>query len=317
MLKKIAALAIVFAVVISLITFATAQDITPQEAAEVLNTYNLFMGTDLGYELNRTPTRLEAIVMAVRLTGNEEWAVTEDWANPDYGTHSFEDVPAWADGYVSCACYIGLTEGMSETEFGSFSPVSAEQYATMLLRVLGYKDSYGHFRWDDPWELSDHIGLTDGFQKDGTFTRGDMAKLSYIALGTKVKNQSFSLYYYSFVYKRPQGNVNEEAGELFNWGDDNICLDRFDTSEYITVSETAYGSIMFSGEGVLREDSFVIENFDSSVATCEIEYLDEDFAHIYIVGLREGHTTLKITFADRTVAPHAIGFIDVFVEASA
>ena len=40
--------------------------------AQALNVMGLFKGTDVGYELERQPTRLETLIMLIRLLGEEE-----------------------------------------------------------------------------------------------------------------------------------------------------------------------------------------------------------------------------------------------------
>lgn len=126
-------------------------------------------------------------------------------------SHKFVDVPAWTNNYVSCAVNNGFVKGISETEFGSDIPIKAEEYITMLLRVLNYKYDNGHFVWDEPWKLSDKIGLSEGIGNSKYFNRGDMVSLSYRVLSTNRKNSPFSLYYYYFIDKQnPSGIIEDE-----------------------------------------------------------------------------------------------------------
>ena len=65
------------------------------------------------FDLNREPSREEALIMLIRALGKEDKA-------RGYGkTHPFTDVPAWADGYVSYAYENGLTKGVSDTRMRS------------------------------------------------------------------------------------------------------------------------------------------------------------------------------------------------------
>jgi len=117
----------------------------------------LLRGTGGSLELDRTPTRAEAITMIVRLDGGEDEA-----KNCNYD-HPFTDVPEWADGYIGYAYENGITKGISDTELGSDLPVTGQMYLTMVLRTLGYKDGgtyYGHsFTYDAPFELAEELGL--------------------------------------------------------------------------------------------------------------------------------------------------------------
>ena len=65
----------------------------------------LFLGTDHGYELDRAATRVEGVVMLIRMLGEEEAALAYTGAQP------FRDVPEWASKYVAYAYGMGYTKG--------------------------------------------------------------------------------------------------------------------------------------------------------------------------------------------------------------
>ena len=180
MRKRIICLALSFIMLLSVSVTASAaeRDITPQTAADRLNYYGLFNGSDIGYELERAPTRLEALAMLVRLMGHEEYARTAEWSHDE--RHPFKDVPTWGEFYVQWGYSVGMVNGMSDNLFGSSEIVSAAQFTTMILRALGYDDGYGVFVWNNPWLISDEMGLTFGeYSSTKQFTRGDVAILAY------------------------------------------------------------------------------------------------------------------------------------------
>ena len=119
------------------------------EEAEALNVLGIFKGTENGYELEKSLTRVEAITLLVRVLGKEEEA-------EQYGkTHPFSDVAPWADGYVSYAFDNGLTNGISDTLFGAENAVESNMYLTFLLRSLGFQDGEGaDFIWQMPYPLA-------------------------------------------------------------------------------------------------------------------------------------------------------------------
>lgn len=124
------------------------------------------------FDLDRAPTRAEAITMMVRLFMDEDIALRENYDCPFY------DVVDWARPYVGYAYDYKLTVGQSGTTFGGASPVSAAEYLTFVLRALGYESGVD-FQWDRAWELSDRLGITDGRYREGSaFTRGDVAIVS-------------------------------------------------------------------------------------------------------------------------------------------
>lgn len=142
------------------------------------------------FDLERTPTRVEAITMLVRLLGAEEEATNMN------KTHPFIDVPEWADGYVSYAYEKGLTKGISETLFDSNSVIRPEMYLTFMLRALGYTDSGDEpdFSWESPWKLAidNRITERDGYYE--IFLRKEMVDMSYNTLFANIKNTDQKMY---------------------------------------------------------------------------------------------------------------------------
>lgn len=157
------------------------------DAADALYALGLFKGTGTNadgsptYELDRAPTRHEAVTMLVRLLGKEEEAITGTWETP------FTDVADWAKPYVGYAYANGLTNGTGKTTFDGELLISVSQYLTFVLRALGY-ESGKDFEWNKAWELSDSIGVTNGEYNENTdtFLRSDLAIISYSALSSTI-----------------------------------------------------------------------------------------------------------------------------------
>ena len=172
----------------SLVPSAFAASDEAVQAANALHTLGLFNGTGTDangnpiYDLDRAPTREEAITMLVRLMGKESDAKGYNWEMP------FTDVSGWAKPYVGAAYSWGLTSGISETTFGGKQRVSAMQYLTFVLRALDYEDGTD-FQWDKAWKLSDEIGLTSGQYTSNTpITRGELAIISAKAVSAPTKD---------------------------------------------------------------------------------------------------------------------------------
>ncbi|MDA3847181.1 MAG: hypothetical protein PF505_11665 [Vallitaleaceae bacterium] len=149
--------------------------------AEVLNELDLFKGTNNGYELDRQPTRLEGLVMFIRLIGKEAEALALN-DNVSY----FTDVPDWGRGYVNYAYENGLTLGIGGGEFGSDHLMQARDYMTFIMRALGYDDMNNDFAWSSSLEdgLSYDIISENMYTilKNKAFLRDDVVGISYIAL---------------------------------------------------------------------------------------------------------------------------------------
>jgi len=133
--------------------------------AEALFRLGLFVGTGTDadgnpiFEPNRPPTRLEALALVIRLMGlqNEAMAFT--------GASRFNDVPAWGDRYAAFGYSIGITVGVNEehTLFAPNRQVTAHEFTTFLLRVLGYSEADGDFIFEEAMQKASSIGFFSPF----------------------------------------------------------------------------------------------------------------------------------------------------------
>lgn len=162
------------------------------EYADKLSQINVFKGTGNGYELDREPTRLEGLIMLIRLLGSEDEAL----ASGDNNSY-FSDVPGWGVKYTNYAYEQGLTKGIGNGLFGSYDLMDAKTYHTFLLRALGYNDAQGDFSWSTASETIYQLGIVDSNYynqiSQQTFLRDHVAKSSYDALYATVKGSSLSL----------------------------------------------------------------------------------------------------------------------------
>lgn len=170
-------------------TFAYSQ--VQLSNAVTLKSLGLFFGdSNSNFDLDRTPTRVETLVMLIRIMGLEE--TVED--NYGEGNHPFVDVPEWAYSYVNYAYEKKLAKGISATELGAKNPSNAKTYLTFMLRALGYSDKNNiDFTYENPFELANRIGLTNLKSEPKNFTRGDLVDISINALRAKIKGSQKSL----------------------------------------------------------------------------------------------------------------------------
>ena len=176
-----------------LIANVQASAISYEMHAEKLSTIGIFKGTENGYELERQPTRLEGLIMLIRLLGKENEALK---LNKEQSV--FIDVPDWGRGYVNYAYKNGLTKGLGNGLFGTNDILDGKSYTTFLLRALGYSDkNNADFSWQDAVLFGKSIGLLDEeiFNKinNSTFIRDYIVKMTYDALQTYVKDNGFTL----------------------------------------------------------------------------------------------------------------------------
>lgn len=186
-MKKLLSIILIFVMLLASVPTSYAQK-SAESLASDLKSLGIFQGvSDTEFDLNRAPTRVEALVMLIRLLGKDRVALSGEWSHP------FSDVPGWADKYVGYAYENGLTNGISETEFGAGN-ATIQMYLTFVLRSLDYSDRGGEdFSYSEPYSLSYHTGILPDSVDRENFLREDVVIISYCALSAYMKNTSETL----------------------------------------------------------------------------------------------------------------------------
>ena len=176
---------------------ATGSDSVSVSHADKLYALHLFRGTGTNndgspvYSLDRTPTRLQGIIMMIRFLGEEDAALAFTEDSP------FDDVSGEAESYVAYAYSRGLTNGTTDTTFTPGATLSANAYLAFLLRAMGYTEAGGDYQWENIMPFAVSLGLLTqddaaSIQANG-LNRGDMVDLSYAALSSPVKGGESTL----------------------------------------------------------------------------------------------------------------------------
>ncbi len=162
-----------------------------QLCADSLNTLGLFNGTDNGYELEKPLTRLEALILLIRLSGKEADALYPE----EELTHPFTDAPEWADAslYMAYGYQNKLTSGVSETLFSPNTEASLQMYVTFVLRALGYSDTEDGTVWENWEKLGIQAGIINESTDRTSFLRGDAVIISRAALEAKLFGSDITL----------------------------------------------------------------------------------------------------------------------------
>jgi hypothetical protein len=155
-----------------------------------LHQLSLFRGTSHSFELDRQATRDEALVIMLRLFGEEEAALAFT------GTHPFTDVPSWASRYVAYAFHNGYTNGVGNNRFGTGEPCDYAQFVAMMLRALGYSENVDGYRWREAPDFAVSHGIYNAAEMamaSRDFVRDKAVYLSYYALEAHMKDQRITL----------------------------------------------------------------------------------------------------------------------------
>ena len=165
MKKFIASILLVVLLSLNITTIYTDNEIYFHDLAYELKELGLFVGTGSGFELERPPTRVEGVVLLLRLIGRADDAVNSNYSHP------FTDVLSWADKLVGYAYQNKLIYGVGNNKYGSSSNMTREQFVTVVLRALGYDDTKGDFYWKDSVNKGLEIGLIESVVLDKVNTR--------------------------------------------------------------------------------------------------------------------------------------------------
>ncbi len=195
-MKRLICLILVCCLALSVLALPSAADRTrsfefEETLAASLKALGLFRGvSDIDFALGTAPSRVQALIMMLRLMGLEQQALN------DPGTHPFTDTEAyrWADPYIAYAYRNGLTKGVSGTEFGGLADAGLAVYLTFVLRALGYAEGEdGDFSWQNPLGLAQKVGLLSPQVRMTDFRRADVVLISYAALSAVRKGSNRTL----------------------------------------------------------------------------------------------------------------------------
>lgn len=309
-MKKLKYLLVVFTVALLCILPAAAEndvrDVSFENTlAADLKMLGLFSGvSDTNFDLERAPSRTEALVMLIRLLGEEKAVKEGEWSHP------FNDVADWADAYVGYAYENGLTKGISETEFGGGN-ASAATYLTFVLRALGFSDADGDFSWDNPYKLAKGLGLLPAFVDTENFWRADTVTVSYAALSANLKKSEqtlaeklieqavFDASVYGANYDGTKITVRENSAKTMLSAED-VYSDCSPAVFYIEIQD-ANGKAQASGSGFFCSESgiavtnyHVIQGAAKAVITLPGSGAKYDVTGIYDADVSEDWAMLKI-----------------------
>jgi len=162
--------------------------------ADALKAMGIFKGSGRaygsGYDLELTPTRIEGLVMFIRMTGEEAAALAFTGENP------FSDLPAWCERYGAYAYAKGYAKGTGDDGKGGllyrpYDQMGAGEYVTVVLRALGYQDGGASpdFRWNSALSSALSFGVLNAREHkqltEQTFYRAQIVYLCYFNLSAQ------------------------------------------------------------------------------------------------------------------------------------
>ena len=189
-------LSLMLALVMVLSTFTVFADNhvsdAEMEAGAFLKANEVLVGDAEGdLLLGNVLKKQNAVVLLSRLMKVEELAkafpTDEDTTYPDVTD------PFYA-GYIAWATTEGLIEGKGTGDFGFDASVTAREFATMVLRSLGYTvGEDADVEWDNALEFAIELGVAAEGTEDGIVSRGTVALMVVNALPLNLKDSDKTL----------------------------------------------------------------------------------------------------------------------------
>ena len=177
-------------------------DLSAEEKADALHALGLFNGKGVladgrpDYALGDQASRSEAATMLIRLLGQERKAKAQ------YASGAlrdpFTDVPGWAKANVTWLYENGYVNGIGGSLYGGGGDhtVTAQQFAAMVLRSLGYQESAGDFTYARALDFAVEKGLLTDAQRrtwQQDFRREGMVEMCYNALYLNMRVSELTL----------------------------------------------------------------------------------------------------------------------------
>ena len=185
-------LSLLLALVLVLGTFSTVFAVMPEtdvEKAELLRELGVLRGDGTDLNLEEDLKRRDAVVLLSRLMKAEELA-------KDYPTDNlpFDDITdAFYEGYLAWAFDNKYAKGISETKFDPNGDLTAQQFATFLLRALGYEVEGEAY--DNALKTAKDLGLLADVDavNETVVKRSIMAVMTFNALYVPMKDTEVTL----------------------------------------------------------------------------------------------------------------------------
>ncbi|WP_298035521.1 S-layer homology domain-containing protein [uncultured Dysosmobacter sp.] len=195
-MKKILVFVLTFVLVLNLAVPMLADGEDAADAADTLHDLGLFLGSGTAddgtpiFNLDQQATRIEALVMLIRLLGREKEALSCNYEHP------FTDVPEWANGYVALANHDHIANGKPDNKFAPNDNITPKEFLTFVLRALGYSDNAEgevDFTFQDSEDFAVEVGLVPEASDTDIVLRGDLAEISLTALSLETKGTDTTL----------------------------------------------------------------------------------------------------------------------------
>ncbi len=173
-----------------LVGLVPAFAVSSTDALQTLINYNVIKGDGNGYMENQVLQRQNAAIILTRMMGVEDAAkITDPTGLPFVDLQ--DKMSSETTKIIAYTYNKTWFRGMSNAYFGWGENITAQQFATIMLRALGYDPVY-----DTAFETAVELGLfegTSGLTKTSPIIRNDVYIAMYNTLNKVPKNENLTL----------------------------------------------------------------------------------------------------------------------------
>ncbi len=206
-------------------------DITEEQAAERLYYLGLLSGVGtvdgkIHFALSNPLTKLEAIIMVIRLMGIETEVLESNYGHP------FTDVPGWGSAYVGYFWETGLLLGENSSQFSPDMVVPSTVFMNYMLNVLGYVSNGSNYTLADAALIGQRIGICEKVLP--SITRGQAIMMMYRTLDTTTAGTEHTLSF-SLV---EEGILDYKDVQFLLWNENNEEAEAYIQAEGYSLVKT-------------------------------------------------------------------------------
>ena len=263
-------------------SIAIAEDKLYKQSALILKE----VGVLKEIRLEENVKRQDMVVLISRLYKEEE--IAKNYIDK----HQFKDIENKNyDSYIAWAVNKGLIQGFSQDIFGYDETVKVQEFQTLLLRALDYKEESSN--WSKIPNIAESLNLMEGIstQPKQELSRGLMAAMTINTLKHTLKGSSMTL----------AQKLNIDISNPFNITENTVVH-----KDTLKLDGTATGT-----KTLILGVKLIAKNSSTEEKLHEIEINSDGKFTIEIPNLKSGKYEYRFIFGNLSTAPETFTIADI------
>lgn len=278
-------LSLILIIILTLCTITPTMAISENELYEQSALILKEIGVLKELRLEANLKRQDMVVLISRLYKEEE--VAKNYIDK----HQFKDIKDKNyDSYIAWAVNKGLIQGFSKNIFGYDKTVTVQEFQTVLLRALDYKEESSN--WSKIPDIAESLNLMEGIstQPKQELSRGLMATMTVNALKHTLRGSSMTL----------AQKLNIDISNPFK-----IAANTIVNKDTLKLEGTAIGT-----KSLILEVKLIDNNSSTEEKLYELEINSDGKFSIEISNLKSGKYEYKFIFGNLYTTPETFTIQD-------